>query len=37
MNVAEMLQRGYYGSAQACKSSIFLEGKKGRESKRREM
>ena len=24
MNVAEMLQRGYYGSAKAFKSSIFL-------------
>jgi len=37
MNMADMLHRGYCGSAQAFKSSIFLEGKKRWESKGRKM
>jgi hypothetical protein len=37
MNMAQMLHGGYCGSAQAFTSSIFLEGKKRWESKRREV
>jgi hypothetical protein len=37
MNMAQMLHRGYRGFAQAFKSSIFLEAKKRKESKRRKM
>jgi len=37
MNMAEMLHRVYCRSAQTFKSSVLLEGKKRRESKRRKM